>query len=153
MQNNPWYREPYVWLVILFPALAVIAGIITAVLALNSDDGLVADDYYTRGLAINRTMERDRVAERYGLQAKIELVQAGNSVRITLSADNNFNYPDRIMISFFHATRKGFDWRFPVARTDNGVYEGKMPVLVPGNWYVQIESDDWRLLQSLTVPL
>ncbi|MGH8508719.1 MAG: hypothetical protein ACREVH_08380 [Gammaproteobacteria bacterium] len=32
-----WYREPYVWLLILIPAAAVLAGLITLALAIASD--------------------------------------------------------------------------------------------------------------------
>ena len=69
--KKPWYREPFVWLVILFPASAVIGGMITISLAISSDDGLVVDDYYKRGLEINRTLERDKAAARHGIQATL----------------------------------------------------------------------------------
>jgi len=31
----PWYREPLVWLVIFFPAIAVMGGLITIYLAIT----------------------------------------------------------------------------------------------------------------------
>jgi hypothetical protein len=148
-----WYREPYVWLLIIIPGSTVIACFFTLWLAVKSDDGLVVDDYYKRGLAMNRTLERDRFAERYGLQANIELFKEKNSIRVTLSGDIDFGYPDRLQISFHHSTRGGFDQQFSLAQTSEGIYEGDLPVLIPGNWYVQIESDNWRLLQSLPAPL
>jgi len=148
-----WYREPYVWLIIFIPGSTVIACFFTFWLAVTSDDGLVVDDYYKRGLAINRTLERDRFAERYGLQANIEQLRENNSIRVTLSGDIDFGYPDRLLVSFNHATRGGFDQQFSLGQTSEGIYEGVLPVLIPGNWYVQIESDNWRLLQTLPVPL
>ena len=36
--STPWYREPYVWLLISIPAAAVLAGLITLALAIASDD-------------------------------------------------------------------------------------------------------------------
>ena len=152
-RSSTWYREPYVWLVILFPAIAVIGGIVTVILAINSDDGLVVDDYYKQGLAINRTLERDRAAESNGLQADIVLLQEHNSVRISLNADNNFEYPDRLMVSFLHSTRSGFDHKVFFTRIADGRYEAELPGLIPGKWYVQIESGNWRLLESLSGPL
>ena len=53
--KKPWYREFYVWLVIFFPVLAIVAGFYTLKLAIESDDGLVEDDYYKQGIEINRT--------------------------------------------------------------------------------------------------
>ena len=55
---TPWYRQRWPWLLMLGPAIVVVAGISTAVIALETDDGLVADDYYKRGLGINQTLER-----------------------------------------------------------------------------------------------
>ena len=51
--KKPWYREPWVWLMIALPASAVVGGIITIYLAVSTSDGLVVDDYYKRGKAIN----------------------------------------------------------------------------------------------------
>ena len=56
---TPWYREPWPWLLMAGPVTVIIAGGFTAWLAVTSSDGLVADDYYKQGLAINQTLERD----------------------------------------------------------------------------------------------
>jgi hypothetical protein len=57
-----WYRQRWPWLLIAGPALVVVASIATAWLAVKSDDGLVTDNYYKRGLLINRTLEAARPA-------------------------------------------------------------------------------------------
>ncbi len=36
--SRPWYREPYVWLLIAIPAAAVLTGLITLAFAIASDD-------------------------------------------------------------------------------------------------------------------
>ena len=51
-----WYREPWPWLLMMGPAIVIVAGFYTLWLAIQSNDGLVADDYYKRGLAINQTL-------------------------------------------------------------------------------------------------
>jgi len=58
----PWWRFGYVWLVISGPAVVVVAGFVTLWLALANPETLVAQDYYRRGLDINKTIaaERDR---------------------------------------------------------------------------------------------
>jgi len=43
-------------LLIAGPAIVVVAGIATTVIAVRSDDGLVAADYYKRGLLVNRRL-------------------------------------------------------------------------------------------------
>ncbi|RPI42555.1 MAG: hypothetical protein EHM59_17550, partial [Betaproteobacteria bacterium] len=51
---KPWYREPWPWLLMAAPAAAVLAGAVTLALAIQSYDGLVAEDYYKQGLAVNQ---------------------------------------------------------------------------------------------------
>ena len=67
--GTPWYRQRWPWLLMLGPAIVVVAGIVTAVIAIETDDGLVADDYYKRGLAINQTLERAARTAVLGLTA------------------------------------------------------------------------------------
>ena len=47
-------------------------GAVTIWLAVSSSDGLVADDYYKRGLAINQELRRDQAALDLGIAAAIE---------------------------------------------------------------------------------
>ena len=66
---RPWYREPWPWILAAGPLIVVIAGIYTAWLAVQSNDGLVTDDYYRKGLAANQTIARSDEAARMGLPA------------------------------------------------------------------------------------
>ena len=40
--RKPWYREPWPWLLMAGPAIVVVAGVTTAVIAFRGADGLVA---------------------------------------------------------------------------------------------------------------
>lgn len=151
-EKKQWYKYPYVWLIICLPLSAVIAGIITIRLAVVSDDGLVTDDYYKEGLDINRRLERDNAASQLGLSAVLNLdVQAGK-VKLMLSANSDFNYPETIKVTFLNKTRKGYDQQLTMMKSNENVYESQIPDLSRGNWYVQIESDNWRLLESIDRP-
>ena len=57
--NQPWYKERWPWILMAGPALVIVAGIITVWLAVISNDGLVSDDYYKQGLAVNQRLQRD----------------------------------------------------------------------------------------------
>ena len=52
----PWWKYGHVWLVISGPVVVVIAGITTLVLAVRTPDPLVAEDYYRKGIEINKTI-------------------------------------------------------------------------------------------------
>ena len=82
---SPWYREPWPWLLMAGPGAVVVAGFYTLWLAVKSDDGLVADDYYKRGLAINQTLTRTTRAGQLALGARVEFDAAAARVRVTLS--------------------------------------------------------------------
>jgi hypothetical protein len=54
--TKPWWKYPMVWLIIAGPAAVVIAGLVTLVIAVRMPDPVVAEDYYRRGLNINKTL-------------------------------------------------------------------------------------------------
>jgi hypothetical protein len=146
-----WYREPYVWLLIAIPLASVVGSVITGRLALRSDDGVVVDDYYKRGLEINRALERDRKAAELGLHADIQLSPELDSFRIVLHGNDAFSPPDDLIVSFLHATRSGFDKQLAVKQTGDRLYQAPLPDLIKGSWHVQIEAGDWRVLKTLSI--
>jgi hypothetical protein len=69
--SRPWYREPLVWLVAAIPALTVVAGLSTVVIAARSADDVVRDDFRKEGIAINRDPARDDAAAKLGVTARV----------------------------------------------------------------------------------
>ena len=53
---RPWRRFPHVWMVISGPAIVVVASFITFYLAAVGQDPIVDEDYYRKGLEINKTL-------------------------------------------------------------------------------------------------
>jgi hypothetical protein len=149
-QPKRWYREPWVWLLIALPMTAVIGGMITLYLAISTSDGLVVDDYYKRGKAINLDLARDDAAARYGVTASLVLYQ-GNAVQLRLGAING-SWPESISLSLLHPTRAGFDQVVQLHHAGAGNYRGRIDALGKGHWYVQLEADDWRLFGRLQMP-
>lgn len=143
-----WYREFYVWLVIFFPVMSIFMGITTIVLSVSSYDGLVVDDYYKRGLAINEVLAREEKADELGLSSSLKVNSADGQVAIRLSANDSFDYPEQLNVRFMHATRGGHDQSLHLSRTSNGRYEGSITSLPPGHWHVEIAAGNWRLLDS-----
>ena len=56
----PWWKFGYVWLVISGPAAVAVASVVTVWLALAYPETLVAQDYYRRGVEINRELAAQR---------------------------------------------------------------------------------------------
>ena len=61
--KQPWYKEPWPWILMAGPGIVIVAGITTAWLAVVSNDGLVSDDYYKEGMTLNQRLQRDHKAE------------------------------------------------------------------------------------------
>ena len=53
----PWWKFGHVWLVIAGPAIVIVAGFVTLWLAVSRPDPVVAEDYYRKGIEINKTLE------------------------------------------------------------------------------------------------
>ncbi len=142
----PWYRHRWPWLLMAGPAIVVVAGFATLWLAVTSDDGLVADDYYKRGLAINRTLERAQRAEALGLSATVDVDAAGGArVRLTAASGDRAALPTTVRLAITHPTRSGQDHRAELVVGPDGAYVGRVAPLAPGRWLVAVETDDWRL--------
>jgi hypothetical protein len=58
--SKPWWQYGHVWLIISGPAVVVVAGFITLAIAIRIPDPVVAEDYYRRGLDINKTLAAER---------------------------------------------------------------------------------------------
>ena len=149
--KTPWYREPWVWLMIAFPLSAVIGGMITIYLAVSTSDGLVVDDYYERGKAINMDLARDEAAARYQLRAIIDLDLHDNLMQLQLQSAAE-TLPSMLTFSVLHPTRPGRDQAIVLRHAGDGVYHGDIDEIARGSWYLQLEAGDWRLFGSMRVP-
>jgi len=155
--SNTWYRNPLVWLLILFPAWSVIAGVSTVVLAFQVFDGVVVDDYYARGKAINVTLERDFAAQRRGITGIATLSPlapetSGQSVEVLLTALDVAALPASLKLAFLHSTHGGADAHVELRRTTPGTYRAAVPPLARGKFHLQIEAEDWRIVGALRQP-
>ena len=136
----------------MIPVSAVIMGVVMIWLAVSTDDGLVVDDYYRHGKTINKVLIRDIAAIEYKLDAKLMFNFDQRLINMKLKASPVFNYPGKIVLRFLNATQAGMDRELILRRTDAENYAAVLSDLNMGQWYIQVEADDWRLLGSLSVP-
>ncbi len=150
--NEPesWKSQPYVWMLILIPLSAVVVGMIMLTLAIQSDTGLVVDDYYKKGKQINRVLARDQVATAMGLSSSIKFNQS--KVEVRLKANSTLITNEQISLGLFHATRAGLDQILLLKPNDNQTYSAEYDALDLGRWHVQLTTETWRLTGSLYVP-
>jgi len=152
---KPWYREPWPWILMSGPAAVLVAGTATLWIAYSSQDGLVAEDYYKRGLAINRVLAREDAARRLGISAEVRMTPG--RLGVVLRGES----PEVIFVRLVHATRAGHDLRLRLTRgvvsaadtssAAGGAYEAVLPPLPAGHWHVSIEDalGRWRVAEEL----
>ena len=143
-QALPWYRERWPWILISGPAAVVVASGFTAWIAFASADGLVADDYYKRGLGINAVLRREQEAERRGISARVQRTADGIAVQLTGAA------PEALFLRLAHATRAGNDLRLRLARGADGAYRAALPPLAAGRWRAVLDDPrgEWRVVKE-----
>ena len=142
---SDWTKEPWAWIVMAPPAAAVLAGLATWWIAASGADGLVAEDYYKQGLAINKVIAREARARELGISARLEI--GGGRIRVRLEGAA----PEALFVHLAHRTRAGFDQRLRLARAGEA-YEAEMAPLAPGGWRVLIEDPQasWRIVREGT---
>jgi hypothetical protein len=128
------------------PAIVVVAGVATAVIAFTGADGLVADDYYKQGLSINRQIARDQSALDLGIEGEVRLLPGIASV--TLRAKTAL--PDRITLRLAHPSRASEDRVVHLARTAAGAtWEAPIKDLTAGHWRAIVETPQWRVAAQI----
>lgn len=150
--ERPWYQEPYVWMMILIPASAVVMGVVMISLAIITDDGLVADDYYKRGKEINRVLTRDIAATEMGITATSSFDHVNGKVMVVFDSNARKIHAGVLRLRLLHATRAGFDQDLVLQRLPDGRYYALFKTMAPGRWHLQLESEHWRLMGELILP-
>lgn len=150
----PWYRYPMVWMLIAIPFSAVIMGVIMIWLAVTTDDGLVADDYYKQGMAINRDLRRDTLAQEKNISAMLEMNESEGVIRVNLALKKGAleNYPDSLQLKLQYATHDHNDVHLQLNHGQADQYIGIInESLIQGKWYLELSEGEWRLNGNMVV--
>lgn len=150
--TKPWFREPWPWLLMAGPLIVIVAGFVTAWLAISSSDGLVADDYYKQGLAAAETLARSQKAKEQGLSVSLSL--NSDAVRIHLNArEATFVPPAILKMTLSHPTRAGIDQKTTL-KQEGDRYVGEINLPASGHWLVLVEDDasTWRVMGTVMLP-
>lgn len=153
MKVMPWYRQFWPWYIISLLFLGVFGSGILVFSAIDHQDPVVVDDYYKEGLAINRTLERQRKAQALGLLAQAHYDASDGELSIHLSARQDITAPS-LELRFVHATLANQDYKVILVRQGADTYRAKLKTLKPGNWDLMLEPEDkvWRLDAHLSLP-
>ena len=146
---QPWYRQGWPWFLISLPASAVIGGIITIVLAVQSPNALVEDDYYKEGLAINQ--QKHRLAVANDMQLAGLLRSDGKTLTLQLTGSAPVS-AQSLILRLIHSTRAELDRTLTLQVAADGHYAADLRSLRPGTWYLRLYPEDksWEVRSSMT---
>lgn len=128
------------------PAVVIVAGFITAWLAIESNDGLVDDNYYKVGLSVNQQLKQKQLAAELNLKADLSIVGA-QSVQLLLSGLPKEALPETLQLRLVHPTRKGEDQTIMLKRQGQAFIAPLKLNPGTGRWNVVIEDPlaGWRM--------
>ncbi len=149
----PWYAQRWPWLLMLGPAIVVVAGVITGYLAYTRQDALVVDDYYKRGKAINLDLRRDRAAGALALAGALRYDAGSRTMSGALTSFGKpVTAPFRIVLA--HATLPEKDLSLMAYPDAQGQFKLPLAQFGQARWNVTVEGGqrEWRLAGAWRYP-
>ena len=140
LDTKPWYKQGWPWALIAIPFVTVVTGVIKLIIANDTSDSLVADDYYKKGLAINSNLERIETAKKMNIVANISLDPESNL--ISLKLESNQALPKAISLLLSHPTQKEKDVSLLLSNLTGNDYVANLKEIESGYWHIIIEDID-----------
>lgn len=149
---GPWYRQPWLLFLLIFPGAAIVWCTIAITVALNSQNSMVTDDYSKEGRGINMEIARDETAKDLGLSAEL----AFEDRQINLSVDSTNGQADYpyLILNLFHPTIAERDRTVQFRAVGEGEYVADLNQPIEGRWYFDLRGpdNDWRLKGESNLP-
>ena len=107
-----------------------------------SDDGIVAQDYYKRGLLINQTLKRN-AAEPRAAPGAIVAAEPNGTLRVSLHGVTEA--PMWLRLTLAQPGMPSRDRVIELHRAGDGEWVGSMPAQTEERRIVTLESNAWRM--------
>jgi hypothetical protein len=128
------------WLIWLLPGSAVIGGLATLGIALQSADPALPADYHWEGERLDHDFEMARNAAAHGTRVEFRIA-AGECIATLRSAPGD---PPALTMLFANGADAGLDRVLLLRRIAPGEYRGACEPLPAGRWRVALEDDARR---------
>ena len=146
---NPWYKEVWVWFILGLLGTSVVLGTSMLVISIKNPPGLLSDNYYDVGKGINTSLDREELAQRLKLQAKLTLDNERGTVSLQLQGYSN---PPQLTLNLISPTQPERDRRVVMKLQADGSYAGNLLDAVEGRRFVELIGQeggkDWRLFEE-----
>ncbi|QJQ97221.1 FixH family protein [Halomonas sp. PA5] len=121
--------------------------------AIRTADGMVQEDYYEHGRAINVVLAKQQRAAELELAGELMVDSATGDIILDLSGDAR---PDQLLLKLIFPTQDDRDQEFTLEHVRDGRYVGQTTERLQYRWYLQLqpsgETPEWRLTGEARFP-
>lgn len=146
---SPWYKHLWPWILIGILTTSVCLSLTMVSIAVRNPDNLVNDNYYEAGKGINRSLDRELLAQTLNLKASVLLDELTGEVELRLSGNSD---PQTLELNLISPTQPDKDRRVQLARSEAGRYVGQLDDKVEGRRFVELlgsqDGHIWRLFEE-----
>jgi hypothetical protein len=149
--TEPWYRQFWPWFIMALPATAVVAGLYTLWIAMQTTDSLVVQTDEGLNVVTERNTAAEHEASRLGLSALLDINPETGAVVVTVSANANVELPSSLALRMRHPTIASRDANvellqaIPNSRGD-ATWAGHFITPPTGRHFITLSSaNTWRL--------
>ena len=146
---DPWYKHLWPWIIIGILTTSVCLSLSMVSIAVSNPDNLVNDNYYEAGKGINRSLDRELLAQNLGLKASVHLDDLTGEVDLRLAGSSD---PQSLELNLISPTQPDKDRKVLLSRVEAGRYVGQLEDKVDGRRFVELLGSEggqvWRLFEE-----
>ena len=146
---SPWYKHLWPWIIIGILTTSVCLSLTMVSIAVRNPDNLVNDNYYEAGKGINRSLDRELLAQQLSLKATVHLDELTGEVDLRLTGSSG---PQNLELNLISPTQPEKDRKVLLSRVDAGRYVGQLEDKVDGRRFVELLGSEggqvWRLFEE-----
>ena len=148
---SPWYKHLWPWIIIAILACSVTLTLSMVTIAVNNPDNLVNDNYYEAGKGINRSLDRELLAQTLQLRASVHLDDLTGEVDLRLSGNSA---PATLELNLISPTQPEKDRKISLSQSasEPGRYIGQLDDKIEGRRFVELlgveDGKTWRLFEE-----
>ncbi len=148
--TKPWYRQFWPWFIIALPASAVVAGLTTLWISMQTTDSLVLVPEEGVKTEADRQVAAARLASELGLAGIVDIDKSTGVVTVVMRRGDRQDAPVTLEFEMSHPAFADRDRRITLNKAmpdaeGNPVWVGHFVSVPEGRYYAVLKSTEWRL--------